>query len=412
MRPALLARCLLVAACTLHGQTTPTPLPRSLPTVELEGTGYERGLQHGRALRSEIATAIRRWKEGLAAQRRLNPDAIIDAFLRETDFLPAIRRWTPDLLAEVRGIAEGSGQRFETLLAYQCVDELWNYLDEKDAHHCSGIGVARRGEQPALVSQNMDLEIFRHGSQTLLHLRPSAEEPEQFVLTCAGLIALNGLNQASIAVCVNTLMQLNASRDGLPVAFVIRGLLARTSEESVLAFLTRVKHASGQNYLLGIGDKVFDFEASPSRVVRFQPVAGGSPVFHTNHPLANRDLKPWHARRPEGENSLARYRALQQRVGRKDQELDERALKAALASKDSAQHPVCVTPRPGSPFFTFASVLMTLSSQPTLQITYGPPDASAYVTYAFAPPATHGASTGGPRAGALPSGNVGPSLHP
>jgi len=354
--------------------------------VELSGSGFARGLQHGRALRAEIAEAVRRWKDDLKASRKQEPDLLISAFLRDTDFVPAIKRWTPDLLDEVRGIAEGAQQPFETMLAYQLVDEIWVYFDAQDAHHCSSVGVARRGDQPAIVAQNLDLESFRHGSQTLLRIRRTPTEPEQLVVTAAGLIGANGMNGGPVAVAVNTLMQLSASRDGLPVAFVVRGLLARTGERAVLDFLTSVRHASGQNYIVGVGDSVYDFEASASQVVRFQPMPGGSPVYHTNHPLANRDLKPWYARRLDGDSSFVRYGSLDLRLGAKDADLGEAGIEEVLRSKDSEANPVCRPLREGASTFTFASVLMTLGARPTLQATYGPPDRSDYTTFALAAP--------------------------
>jgi isopenicillin-N N-acyltransferase-like protein len=381
--------CILAGAGIALAEQTqagpPVAAVRKPLYVELSGTGYERGLQHGRALKAEIAEAVRHWKDSLHEARQQDPDAVIAAFLRDTNFLPAIKAWTPDLLEEVKGIAEGSGQPFETMLAYQLVDEIWVYFDApQEVHHCSGLGIARQLERPALVAQNMDVESFRDGSQTLLRILPAAGEPEQLVFTCAGLIAANGMNSGSVAVGCNTLMPLNASRDGLPVAFVVRGMLARTEGHNVIGFLKRIKHASGQNYIIGIGDRVFDFEASATQVVRFQPVAGGSPVFHTNHPLANKDLKPWYAQLPYSSgNSDSRFDSLEQRLGLPDSDLSELAVKAALRSKDSEQHPVCRPLGLGSASFTFGSVIMTLSGAPTLQLTCGPPDANEYVLYTF-----------------------------
>jgi isopenicillin-N N-acyltransferase-like protein len=359
--------------------------------VELSGSAYERGVQHGKALKSDIANILGRFKADLKTSRKRDPDSLITEFLRATDFIPAIKKWTPDLLDEVKGIADGSGQTFETIFAYQLPDEIWVYFDKQDNNHCSGMGVAKTATHPAYIAQNMDLESWRHGSQTVLHILQSETVPEQFVFTTAGLIAANGLNNYSIGVCVNTLMQLNASPDGLPVAFVVRGLLACKTEQSALEFIKNVNHASGQNYILGIGDKVYSFEASATRVVRFSPVAGGSPVYHTNHPLANDDLKSWWSewlqqRTPEerrNTNSGIRFTSLESRLAKDGIDIDEQTIKETLRSKDSHISPVCVPLRSGSSVFTFGSTIMTLSEHPSLQVTCGPPDKSEYVLYSF-----------------------------
>ena len=236
-------------------------------------------------------------EEGPRYPTKKDPDVLLKSFLAETNFEPAIKKWTPELLDEIRGIAEGSGQPYPTMLAYQLVDELWVYLDKSNAHHCSSLGVIRSGSHPAIVAQNMDLENFRDGSQVVLHIAEDPTHPEQFIFTSAGFIATNGMNNRSIGITCNTLMELSASPDGLPVACVVRGVLARTSGAEVLDFIKTVKHASGQNYIIGIGDRVYDFEASANKVVEFRPVADGSVVYHTNHPLANDDWKPWHAKK-------------------------------------------------------------------------------------------------------------------
>lgn len=363
-------------------RTAPAPAPF---LIKLRGTGFERGLQHGTAIKGAIDLAVQRWKADLREFRNSDPDLLIAEFLQATKFLPAIQKWTPDLLEEVRGMAEGSGHPFETMLAYQLVDELWVYLDERNAHHCSSVGVARRGHRPAFIAQNLDLESFRHGTQTVLHIRPPEGEPEQLVFTTAGLIGAVGVNRSGVAVGANTLMQLQASRDGLPVAFVVRGVLARTSEPSALAFLSGVKHASGQNYMLGIGGKVFDFEASARGVIRYRPCQGDSPVFHTNHPLVNRDLKPWHTARQEGGGSESRFDALRRRFGAKESDLSEKAAIAALRSRDTPRSSLCRSLGEGRSSFTFGSVVMTLSDPPSLQVTCGPPDVSEYVRHSFAP---------------------------
>jgi isopenicillin-N N-acyltransferase like protein len=92
---------------------------------------------------------------------------------------------------------------------------------------------------------------------------------------------------------VNTLLELKASSNGLPVAFVVRRIINSTDKEDLLNFIQTVSHASGQNYILGIRGEVYDFEASANKVVRFEPKNKNGTVYHTNHALANDDIWPW-----------------------------------------------------------------------------------------------------------------------
>jgi hypothetical protein len=75
----------------------------------------------------------------------------------------------------------------------------------------------------------------------LLHIPANGKEPEQYIITCAGLVALNGMNSAGIGLCMNTIMELQASTDGLPVAFMIRGILSQKNGKDAMDFLQKVK---------------------------------------------------------------------------------------------------------------------------------------------------------------------------
>jgi hypothetical protein len=206
-----------------------------------------------------------------------------------------------------------------------------------------------------------------------------------------GLIGASGVNSRSIAIACNTLMQLNASIDGLAVAFIVRGMLAQNSGEDAVKFITSVKHASGQNYIVGTGDRVYDFEASAGKVVEFKPASDGGVVYHTNHPLANDDLKPWHRRAIEAlppelrraGNSEVRLASIRKRMERPAAAIDDRVIADALRSRDSESHPICRSLRPGAGAFTFGAVIMTLSGTPSLQVSMGPPDVNRFVRLEF-----------------------------
>jgi len=365
---------------------------RQLKIITVSGNGYERGYQHGQQMKKEIAELMVLWKNNLEQSVRIPADSFIHNFLAATDFIPSIKKNTPDIFDEVRGIAKGAEQSFNDMLAFQLVDEYWVYQDklinDTTHHHCSGIGVPAMNGRPAYVSQNMDLETWMDGYQLVLHIQRHGNTPEQFVFTCAGLVALNGINEHGIGVCVNTLMQLKASSNGLPVAFVIRGLLEKKNSEA-LPFIQKVKHASGQNYIIGIVDSVYDFEASATKTARLYPDVTGI-VYHTNHPVVNNDIKPWYrgyyqkyeAGKTQYMNSEIRFATLKQRANTATDK-DDMFIKATLRSKDDNNNPVCRTHLPSKNGFTFGSVILTLSNKRTMQLTAGPPDESDYQTFSF-----------------------------
>ncbi len=367
---------------------------RSVPVIELNGEGYNRGLQHGTQLKKEITEVFAKWKANIRRNSKEDPDVVLTDFRAATDFEPTSRKYTPGILEELKGIAAGSGQSYADVYAFQLVDEFWIWLDKKahtDNHHCSGMGVPATNNHPAYIAQNMDLENYMQGYQVLLHLAPTPSEPEQYIMSCAGLVALAGMNAKGIGLCLNTLMELQASEDGLPVAFMIRGILAKQSGAAAMEFLRTVKHASGQNYILGIADSVYNFEASSNQVVRFLPSAGSGVVYHTNHALVNHDVKDWfrkyHERVIAGEtrygNSELRFASLQQRLNKQPTDISTDLIKTTLRSKDNPMNPVCRTFSEGGGGFTFSSVLFTLGGKRSVQVTYGSPDQSEYREYFF-----------------------------
>jgi isopenicillin-N N-acyltransferase-like protein len=366
-----------------------------LHIVELRGPAYQRGLTHGKQLQSEIQRLVTLWKADLKQNFGRDADKLIAAFLKETSFKLAIEATAPELLEEVRGIAAGAQVPFDTMYAFQLVDELWVNAREISkrlaVEHCTSLGAARAGTNSAWIAQNVDVESFRHGFQTLLHIRGSAGEPEQYVFSFAGYIGANGLNARSIGICANAMPQLRHARTGLPVAFVIRHMLKQTNAAEAARWLQTVQHATSQNYILGTGDSVYDFECSAGKVVRYMPRADGALVYHTNHPLTNDN---WDAeflaqvRRvdPEGlaaGSTGARFNALEARLKGREGGLDFSMIAGILRSRDSEQFPICVPLKSGSGAFTFGSTIMRLGPEPELHVSAGPPDVNPYTVFRF-----------------------------
>src|SRR6056297_1768604 len=96
-----------------------------LPILHLNGTAFENGEQHGKLLRKEINELIGMWKQDIEAKYQMPADTFIKMFLDSTNYIPFIKKWTPELFDEVKGISKGSGIHFNTIFAFQLVDEIW-----------------------------------------------------------------------------------------------------------------------------------------------------------------------------------------------------------------------------------------------------------------------------------------------
>lgn len=388
---------LLAAICLFLNLSVQAQISdKKVPVIELKGNGYERGVQHGSLLKNEIAEVFKKWKNDLSRGGKINADSVIAEFLKAVNFEPAIKKLTPEILDEVKGIADGSKQKYSDVYAFQLVDEFWVYLDKManiNNHHCSCIGIPATKNKPAAIAQNVDVPGFYNGYQVLLHTEKTQTEPEQYILSCAGLIGLTGMNQYGIGVCVNALMDLKASEDGLPVAFIIRGILNKHNNSDALSFVKSIKHASGQNYVIGVQDSVYNFEASANQVVRYLPKGEKSSlVYHTNHAIVNNDIKEWHvnfhklvlgADGAKRTDSGIRFATLENRLNKPAEELSVEAIKSTLRSKDHAIIPVSRPHMGERMVFTFSSVIYSSGACPSVLVSCGPPDKFAYYEHFF-----------------------------
>ena len=302
-----------------------------------------------------------------------------------------MKKWTPDLVEEVKGLADGAGIDFDTMLVFQWIDEYWAQGKNVVADRCSGIGVGRRGSRPAMIAQNLDMPGFYDGYQVILHVKHHDSDLESFVYTIAGVIGANGMNSHAIGICCNTLLQLDNCRDGLPVACVVRGVLAQKTEDAAIKFLHEVKHASGQNYIIGGPERAYSFECSSHKVSRFIPEGAADLVWHTNHPLANDDYSPGYREyiqnRKNGSkgptNSEIRLECVRHRALEHPSNLDVDAIKSILKSQDNVQHPVSGPLLDKNSSYTFGSMIMVLSERPELHVAPGPPHVVPYQVLRF-----------------------------
>ena len=329
-------------------------------------------------MRNSIGDVRQRWRESLNQRFGVHPDSFVEAFLAQTQFVDAIRLWTPMLLEEIEGIAEGSGRSLAETLAFQFMDEEWWFGARQyrpppgPANRCSIIASRGRAGHPPILAQNMDLHAYLDGGQAVISTARDGG-PRTTVMTICGMIGLCGANEAGVAVAVNTLWQLPSATDGLPVACVMREILEQPDLAAATKWICRPRHASGQHYLIGDPAGFASFEASATMVSDIP--WKDSPVFvHTNHPVAApRDERLTKAE----ENSRERYAKLCSLMAAKAPTVDE--VKAALSCREGP-HPISVRPLPdtATSTITFASMVMELTRPPTIQLAGGPPCSNAY----------------------------------
>ncbi len=356
-----------------------------IKVLALEGAPRERGRIHGEALKSMIQEVVERWKYFLNQQLRQNPDETIRQFVGGTNFLAAVEKWTPHLLEEVKGIAEGSGVDFDAIFGLQLMDEGVWYLSSasRDAtQRCSSLGCDRKGDRPALLGQNLDWINLFEGLAALLHIKYPRSPLEVLAPTIPGVIGTCGLNNRSIGVCTNALwLALNNSVEGLPVNFIVRAVLEQDDLETATNWLYNIQHASGENFMIGDAERVITLECSAHKVVQYVPYEGAHSVYHTNHPLVNDDLIFPPLQALGAGTSHGRFKYLAYRLQDSSKIEGVETCKYILSSH---QGPICVHHNYQSGGgYTFCSAIYVLSASPELHLAVGPPCCNEYSRFIF-----------------------------
>lgn len=370
---------------------------KELELISLEGGPTERGRQHGEMLRDKIGELLDRWDEALGRVYGLSRASYLDRFFAHTDFEATLLRFAPRVLEEVRGIAEAARTDYETLLAFQHInEEFWIAPPQPDtagAEACSTIALAASREQPTLVAQNLDLNPYLDGYQILLRSPCDSSDGRILAVSVPGMVSLNGMNTHGFAVCDNALPQLRRDGCGLPVFALYRLLLESRSIREAVEILTRIPHASGLNWVMGDPLEVLMMECSSATAVRYGSDDPNRPIYHTNHPLKNVDFAPAFMRRyaqssapRPARSSYLRFAALHERLGTMQHRPNIDAIKSILASRDDTDYPVS---RGGGhneedeqTGFTLASCIFELHAGASrLHIAPGPPHLCSFRTF-------------------------------
>jgi hypothetical protein len=248
---------------------------------------------------------------------------------------------------------------------------------------CTTIAAGKRNGKPAYIAQTLDIPAFYHGYQTVLRIRDDRDDLETLVFTIPGVVAANGLNSRSVGVCVNAVTQLAYSPKGLPVAFVIRGILRQRSYEQAVKFLRDIQPAAPQTYVIGGPGEAAVFERSAGKMSKFVPFANAEFSYHTNRPLINDDFNPRFPEMLKSENmTLERYKTLCPRLNFLDRLFKDNSV---IIDLDTLQGVFKNRASGINNAGTYGCTIMVLGEKPELYISPGRPDEAPFQVLGFSP---------------------------
>lgn len=262
-----------------------------IPVLELTGTPYEMGVAHGETLRTSIrdfVASITRVHQENNTHLKVD-DATLKAFcMRNIGF---VQKFSPDLLDEMRGIADGAGMGLEDIVYLNTFLELEDLRAPgvggrilPDAlWGCTTFNVTAEAtaDGAAYIGQTYDMERYYEKYLALLRIKPS-EGPEALVVTMSGLLGMNGMNTAGVGAVINKIVAPDA-RPGVIYPCVMRKALAAERIGDALGAVIYTSRATGMNYQLAGNGVHFCAEVSATS---YDLLPVDKALAHTNHYLS------------------------------------------------------------------------------------------------------------------------------
>jgi isopenicillin-N N-acyltransferase-like protein len=248
------------------------------------GTHREIGRAIGEAAASQIAIAVSFYKEHFAHMAGISFE---EAESRAIEYLPHARRYLPQYVDELRGMAEGSHLPFVELLVLNCAEEFTCAADADDTESpnrgtvgergCTVAGVVRADRH--VVGQNMDWYVVDVDTNVLFDLT-MVDGTRILTIGSVPYLPMAGMNSHGVAYGGNAVYS-NDNRVGVPNAFVRRWALEAATLEEAYARVCMPGRARGSNHFLGdTAGRLWNLEASSSRASR---VESSTWLAHTNH---------------------------------------------------------------------------------------------------------------------------------
>jgi isopenicillin-N N-acyltransferase-like protein len=253
-----------------------------IPLVEISGAPRERGRQYGEQARGQIERSIAWYRDQFAETAKLSWDEILEQAPR---WEPLIQDYLPDALEEIRGIAEGSGTRYEEILALNGRGELsaGNPFADDAAEGCSSYSILPEaaGDGHAYCGQNWDWRSAILETVVMIRIEQPGK-PTVVMQTEAGQIGRQGANSAGIGLNANGLGARFGARVGMPQPYIRRKILDAWDMNEALEAVFGSRQSLCTNLLLSHRDGfAIDLETTPGRHGWGYPKDGV--LVHTNH---------------------------------------------------------------------------------------------------------------------------------
>lgn len=369
------------------------------PVIRIEGTAYQRGVQHGQLAKTQIDACVDIYRSAFEQTAGLGWEEVCD---RTTTFKTQIQTFDTEMIKEIEGIAHGSKHPIEHIVAINCRTEILfegyqknRPIDDPSADECTTIGVTPRAaaRETTIIGKNWDRWDTCQEAVVILQVLPDVG-PAFVTVVEAGMLGRDGINELGIAVCGNLLRSVeDGTKTGVPVPLIRRRILNSVSMVEALDSVIKTERGASTNYVIahksGI---VINIEATPSETFITYPERGL--LTHSNHFTALAAQVKGVDRGPSSD-SLYRIQRVRDLLEPQLGSIDIDQIIAALSDHAAYPHSVCRHPDENRPRFersaSIASIVMDLSEN-KIRVSSGNPCSNAFQEVAI-PERGQGVST-------------------
>ncbi|AMP05406.1 acyl-coenzyme A:6-aminopenicillanic acid acyl-transferase family protein [Collimonas pratensis] len=320
------------------------------PLIEVAGTAYQRGRQHGSAAPERVARSARLYRRQLMRQG-LGGDRLTRLAL---GMRAVIQRFDSAYLDEMQGIADGAGVSLADVILINCRTEMmFCHSDLKMVcreleDRCTGLVVLPEHAAAGRLMHAHNWDWRQECADTGIVLRirrDGADQPDLLLFAEAGALGRHGFNGAGLSMSGNFL---SSDRDyrqlaDVPLALVRRKMLEAPDMGSAMKILWRTRRFCSRNLMLAhagvdrvgqaLGDAV-NLECAPDEIFWQAPQHGL--LVHADHwlcPVARGKLRELGlAANPDSLYRQQRVETvLQQALRRGSQKIDWACIKHVLA---------------------------------------------------------------------------------
>ncbi len=359
------------------------------PLVEVTGSAYERGVQHGRAVPDLVKGSIALYRDQLA--KRSVTVEVTDMLARKV--VPKIRAFDDGYYDEMRGIADGAGVSVEAIILVNCRTEMMYGHASLEAagdaldDGCTGLIVLPQASRTGRLihAHNWDWREACGDTGIVLKVKRNGDGPDMLMFTEAGTLGRHGFNEAGLSLSGNFL---TSDRDykgdaDVPLGLLRRKILEHDNVTEAMRMLFGSRRYCSNNLMLGhTGGEAFDFECAPDEIFWITPE--DNILVHANHwispsaraKLVDRGL----AVTPD---SIYRQRRVTQALLAANGDIGWEEVKAALADDFGAPQAVLASPSAAafdSVYCTVATTLMDPGAR-TMWVARKPYQSRNFVEY-------------------------------